>query len=474
MRKEDTQPRSKPYPNHLKACIRRAGYKIQEIADEINMPRATLSDYIAGNRPVPRKSLEKIAHLLRCDIEELLEIPHERRLPEEHTVKSNSQETDQITHTPKVSAFSQKIFPETEVSSQNISSQFLGQEKETLANMKRRSVLQTLLQMAGTTLFFPPQELLHHDSWERFSMAILKPSSLDLGMLDDLQVITRRYWRLRKNMSSGELLDTVLGQFQMLVRMLQQSRPTKVSRALFSLASETAQLIGQMLFDRRDLSTAWSYYTLSISFAQTSHSYDLWAAGLGRMGLLMMYSHQAHEALPYLQEAQCLAVEDTVIRSWLAAVEAEVHAETKDAYTCSISLEKARNLLPASSKEDIYAVGFHQSRLEGYTGSCYVRLQQSEKALFALDKAVQTLTPDAIRRRSTLFTDQASAHMQLGNIEIACELAHQALLLTGETNSFSVLQRIRVLQQSMQLWSHLSVVAEVEDHLRELEIAFRE
>ena len=62
--------RARPYRNNSKQLIRRYGYKVQEVADGINMPRGTLSDYVAGYRPFPRECLKKIAFFIGCDVEE--------------------------------------------------------------------------------------------------------------------------------------------------------------------------------------------------------------------------------------------------------------------------------------------------------------------------------------------------------------------------------------------------------------------
>ena len=74
MKKESERPRRvaqvKPYANNLRLCIRRCGYKAQEVADGIGMSRNTLSDYIVGNRPAPKDCLRKIADFIGCDIED--------------------------------------------------------------------------------------------------------------------------------------------------------------------------------------------------------------------------------------------------------------------------------------------------------------------------------------------------------------------------------------------------------------------
>ena len=62
--------KARPYPNNIKYLIKLYGYKMVEVADELQMPRSTLYDYISGNRPAPKECLRNIASFLGCDIGE--------------------------------------------------------------------------------------------------------------------------------------------------------------------------------------------------------------------------------------------------------------------------------------------------------------------------------------------------------------------------------------------------------------------
>src|SRR5438309_6194340 len=64
------EARVKPYPNNIKYLIKLYGYKVVEVADELQIPRSTLYDYISGNRPAPKECLREIASFLGCDIGE--------------------------------------------------------------------------------------------------------------------------------------------------------------------------------------------------------------------------------------------------------------------------------------------------------------------------------------------------------------------------------------------------------------------
>src|SRR5256886_17565599 len=71
---KDTES-TKLYPNSVKECIKRQGYTLQEVADEVGISRRTLTSYVTGEVPTPRNYLEKIAYTIGCDIDELVTHP---------------------------------------------------------------------------------------------------------------------------------------------------------------------------------------------------------------------------------------------------------------------------------------------------------------------------------------------------------------------------------------------------------------
>lgn len=335
----------------------------------------------------------------------------------------------------------------------------------------RRQMLQTMLSLASAALVLPPQELLDADAWERLALVARKPSSMDGAVLDDLETITKSYWRLRANMASPDLFSGILGHFQTVIDLVQHPQPTATMRQLCAIAGETAQILGQMLFDLQDYPTAWSYYTVALHAAQDAHHADLRAVGLGRMNFLLTYSRQVQEALPLLEEAQHLTRQSSssTIRSWLATVEAEAQAHLSDAVACSRALDQAKTLITQHGLgDDLYATGLNPSRLAGYKGVGFVRLHQPETALPAVQQALDLLPPSAIRRQSTLLADMATAHVQQGVIEHACELAVQAVALTVETRSRSVLQRLRQLRHDLESWSTTAAVRGFDEQMRAL------
>ncbi|BCL79635.1 hypothetical protein ccbrp13_21000 [Ktedonobacteria bacterium brp13] len=323
------------------------------------------------------------------------------------------------------------------------------------AMQNRRQMLHHLMMIGSTALVLSPYAMLYPNGSEH----------LNLSVLDELETITSSYWRLCTN-TSLDLLGNLSEHFRTVVTLLQRALPRETGQRLCLLSGEIAQILGKTLFDLQEYTLAWSYYMFSLKAAQTASNQDLWAAGIGRMILLLIYWEYPQKALPLLQEIHQLTIQNTRVICWLAAVEAEVHAHLGDAEACSAALTIAKKILKNESLgEDCYATGFSSSRLAGYEGACFVRLHQPDRALPALQQALSLLDPQAIRRRSTILTDMGIAYAQQGDIHKACRLADQALSLTKQTKSRSVLERVRIVLSELDAWKETNEVQELEKQL---------
>jgi len=83
----------------------------------------------------------------------------------------------------------------------------------------------------------------------------------------------------------------------------------------------------------------------------------------------------------------------------------------------------------------------------------------------ALQQALALLDPQAIRRQSTLFTDMGIAYAQQRNVQVACKFAIQALAITAQTKSLSVLERARQVRKELERWKDTEEVKDLERQL---------
>ncbi len=292
--------------------------------------------------------------------------------------------------------------------SASIASTALASSQENTLDLVKthRQMLHDLLMLASAVLVLSPYARWPISEGER------SPFTLVNTAIDELERMTESFWRLCAN-TSLDLLGNLVEHFRTIIQLLKQVQARDAVQRLCSLAGESAQILGKTLF-----------------------------------------------------EAQQLTVQSPRIACWLAAVSAEVYAHLGDSEACVAALTVARTLASqASLGEDRYATGFNPSRLAGYEGACFVRLRQPDRALPALQRALALLNPQAIRRQSTLFTDMGIAHAQEGNVQTACKFAIQALAITMQTKSLSVLERVRQVRKELEAWQDAEEVKDLERQL---------
>jgi hypothetical protein len=130
-----------------------------------------------------------------------------------------------------------------------------------------------------------------------------KPAYLEKSVIDDLSIITEKYWQLSVH-TSLPLLNAVSGHLQTITQLLYEGQSAHLHCLLCTLASETAQILGKILFDLCEPNLAWAYYSLSLKAAEEAKHTELWSVGIGRIALLLAANGRPQEALSILQEAQ--------------------------------------------------------------------------------------------------------------------------------------------------------------------------
>ena len=150
-----------------------------------------------------------------------------------------------------------------------------------------RQMLHDLLMLASTVLVLSPYAHWSIGEGERSSLTLINTA------IDELERITESFWRLCAN-TSLDLLGNVLEHFRTIIHLLKQVQTHDAVQRLCSLAGEIAQILGKTLFDLHEYTLAWSYYTFSLKAAQAAFNHELWAVGLGRMSLLLIYWDQPH------------------------------------------------------------------------------------------------------------------------------------------------------------------------------------
>lgn len=354
-------------------------------------------------------------------------------------------------------------------------------------DMDRRSFFRESIEVAKTAtsiaLFMPDASDTTDDIVNRFIKALRKPSTVDTSTLSYFERCTATYWQDRHGalLPSDELLSYALEHFNRAVLLLENPMFPSVRARLCSGASEIAQLVGHLLFDMGDYAQARKYHKAAIIAAQEADNVALQAVAWARMSFTWTYSRDPQQALEYIQNARQFASSvNTTVRAYLAAVEAEIQAVRGEREACFKALEDAEKFEERQhSSEESYWLRFDYSRLVGYQGACFRQLYHAEtmkdrslldKSQRALTNALEHLAPTKIQRRPLLLIDLASVYAKQNAVKEACDCASQAMLVTTQLKSQTVVQRLLLLQSELKPWQDTSYVRNMNDQITSLSI----
>lgn len=431
------------YPNHLRQSIKQSGFTIESIAGETEIPLRTLFDYCAGRVPIPKDRLDVLAHALGYPREYLVPT-----YPNRNNGLALSSHEDEQDHGWIVAEVTNNV------------------------DKLRRKFLQQLLNANSALFFLSHENLVNTDAWERLSLALNDPYRTDEATLVHLEAVTTTYWELyRSAIAKVDLLSSVLGQLFTVTQLLRNSQPLAVQNRLCCIASNTAQILGEIYFDMNDKDIAKAYYQLAIETAQEVDNHALKAVALGRKGFLAIYNNEYEYALPALREAFSLAENTTTgkTKSWVKMMEAEALSNLRKKNECLSALEKTEQVFDqdrSPTGEDKGWTGFTQSTMTGYKGICYVHLRLPKEARSLLQTALEGLPIGPTRRKALTLTDLATTYVQEKEIEEACKMATQALVCTAQTKSSRAVTKLLEFQQELQGWKDVACVKRFNSQLK--------
>lgn len=352
---------------------------------------------------------------------------------------------------------------------------------ENVSNKKAQTPIDLPERTIAATLV-APADPLNFEILNRFYRALMKPSTIDERFLDYLETRTEHYWQDRHGavLASSDLLSYAMEHLQRVITLLEGWLIPSTRTRLCCIASGIAQLIGHLLFDIGEFANARNFHQVAIKAAQEGDNQALEAVAWGRASFTWTYSGEPSEALRCIQEARLLAAcsVNATVQAYLAAVEAEIQAILGNREICLKALEAAEGIEDHQhSKERMYWLHFDRSRLAGYQGICFRRLYRPEdartypfldKAQQALKGALARLDTTRIQRRPILLIDMASTCTQKADVEGACEYALQALSITAQTRSKTVLKRLLTLRNELEIWKDTQVVKNLDRHMEPL------
>jgi tetratricopeptide (TPR) repeat protein len=340
------------------------------------------------------------------------------------------------------------------------------QPESILEDMQRRPFLRglgTFIGMAAASAFIEP--------WERLSHALRHPSRIDRATVSSLESLTVMLESRESQENPRALLGPVEGHLGNVATLLAGSPSLRPQ--LCSIAGETAALAGWLAFDKEDRPAAAGYFRVGIDAAKEANDRALGAYLVGSSCVQPAYRERPYARLRRLQgRTHGFARSDASpsTRAWLATLEAEAHALAGDASSCLRVFDEAEAAMSRAGGEDESRrprlAFFDPDRLAGERGVALARLGQPDAAQKVLAPALASLDPSVVKTRPRLLAALATAHVQQGDVDRACQLGAEALGIAAQQEVQPNLQDVRKLRLDLEPWRDSQAVKDLDEQLR--------
>jgi hypothetical protein len=303
---------------------------------------------------------------------------------------------------------------------------------------------------AGTAL---APHMLH--AWKeavttrRTMLGLLDPSATDpigharatTATVTDLDQLAERYVALYETADPAALLTSVAAHVRLVQDALRQDPAPNERRQLLRNLAEVAVLAGQLAAD--DLGNTMSgraYYSVALDAAREVADDQLTAIAHGHTAQLAATEGLTTTALDTLIAAGEFAQSTPAIASWIATVEATIHADRGDHVAARHALDRAQTALRRPGGRPAPASFHHHgtAQLTAASGHILLRVGNHSHGREALTAAVDDPSPTGRRQRVLILIDLATVELHNGNLAAACshatkaaELLHQAVYAVG-------------------------------------------
>jgi tetratricopeptide (TPR) repeat protein len=300
-------------------------------------------------------------------------------------------------------------------------------------------------------------------------------STVDSTLLAGLTSVTLGYERLRRQVSSRDLVGPVYSHLEMLDRLLRASLLPAQRTVLTANLSQVLSLMSWLhYFDKSDKAQGRRWLRKSIAAAMESDDPRLEVLGLIRAAEQSTYDQRGHRSVELLQSAHQIASAHASPRaqSWVLSAQAEAYSTFGEADQSMRLLERAQARLDLAepqqeaAERSSWVEFWDQSRLDSYMGACHMRLEQPVKARAALINALDRAETSAVKYRSIYLMDLATTYAQEDEVEQACSLAERAFDLAGPMHYGTTLERMQTLRGRLRRSSRDGRVRQLEDKVR--------
>ncbi|MFC4584496.1 hypothetical protein [Sphaerisporangium corydalis] len=346
--------------------------------------------------------------------------------------------------------------------------------------MNRRDVL-ALIGAAATSAYASPQlDRLDADETQRLSMAAADPSRVDDATVGHIAAVLQHCMRQEDALGPQATVDTVLAQHRLVVSLLSSGVPEQMRSKLLSLLADIRRCNAWMLFNLNDFRGADHYYSQARNAAHQADDDAMCSMVLANWSQLATWRgdprlgvEHALGALAWGQRAGSRLLTayacDVGARAYAAVVKRSAKSERRKDHTrCFRSVDQARKDLneadagdPGARLVPFYGEGQYLSTKTG----CLLDTGDPARALQVAATAAAGIDPAFVRNVAYIRLKTAQAHLQLRDIEAACEELGEAARLAGQNTSPRLARSVVETREKLSPWHRTRSVAALDERL---------
>ncbi|MEU5838917.1 helix-turn-helix transcriptional regulator [Streptomyces diacarni] len=289
-----------------------------------------------------------------------------------------------------------------------------------------------------------------------------------------LQSSVEDYWRRDDEHGGASLRPAVVGHLRY-VTQLMNGADGALHRDLQSLAAELARLAGWAYFDARQYSTARTHFTQALRLSRGQDDYLFMANVLSCMSLQATYDGNPTDAVALACKAQDsarAAGDQPLVMSMLHMREAFAQATLRDSMACHQALDRSRDAYENARGREGAAPSwvryFDESKLIVDTGIALARLGEAARAEPLIAEGLRRESAAQQRGRAFHAFWLATAQLQQGSLEAACQSASLALDFTASLDSPRVAGHVREFHGRLAPYAREAPVISFEQKMREV------
>ncbi|MGH3870339.1 MAG: helix-turn-helix domain-containing protein [Pseudonocardiaceae bacterium] len=223
---------------------------------------------------------------------------------------------------------------------------------------------------------------------------------------------------------------------------------------------QLSQMVGWLALDGNCHAAARRYFTTAVYVAHEAQQPALAASSLAYMSLQETYRGRLDSALCFAQTASSVGNGSLtpLTKTMLGARLARAHAGLRNTEECLRSLDEMRQAFSdlGQLEEPLWISYVDEVEVAAQEGACYLDLGMTTEASVALTGALNALTekvPHRIRDRVHYLVRLARCYLLQREVERACEVAKEAVELSGAIGSARVAERLSEFHVALRIFA---------------------